>query len=59
MRRWIAHYYGLCTMVDDLVGMVVKKLKELDLYENTLIIYTSDHGEMMGGFRQVRQGTLL
>ena len=56
MRRWIAHYYGLCTMVDDLVGMVVKKLKELDLYENTLIIYTSDHGEMMGDFGRFGKG---
>lgn len=59
MRRWIAHYYGLCTMIDDLVGMVIAKLKELDLYDNTLILFTSDHGEMMGDFGKFGKGNFL
>mgnify|MGYP001218578759 CR=1 FL=1 len=50
LRRWIAHYWGLCTMLDDLTGKVVDTLKRLGLWENTLFIFTSDHGEMMGDF---------
>jgi choline-sulfatase len=36
------------TMIDDYVGQIVGLLKELGLYDNTIIIYTSDHGEMFG-----------
>ena len=36
------------TMIDDYVGEIVDLLKELGLYDNTIIIYTSDHGEMLG-----------
>ncbi len=43
-----ACYYSLITNVDDRVGMVIEKLKALDLYEDSMIIFTSDHGCMMG-----------
>ena len=33
---------------DDVAGRINRKLKELGLYENTMIIFTSDHGEYMG-----------
>lgn len=59
MKRWIAHYYGLCTMIDDLVGMMVATLKQLDLYDNTVIIFTTDHGEMMGDFGRFGKGNFL
>lgn len=36
------------TMIDDYVGEILSLLKELDLYESTIFIYTSDHGEMLG-----------
>ena len=47
-RKAKAFYYGMVKMVDDCVGKIVSKLKELEIYENTLIIFTSDHGEMLG-----------
>ena len=34
--------------IDHEMGHIVEKLKELDLYENSLIIFTSDHGESLG-----------
>jgi arylsulfatase A-like enzyme len=35
-------------MLDDCVGKVIEELKAQDLYDNSLIIFTSDHGEMLG-----------
>ena len=43
-----AMYYGMVTYADEELGLVVKKLEELGLREKTIIVYTSDHGEMLG-----------
>jgi arylsulfatase A-like enzyme len=37
-------YLGCCKSLDDNLGRVVKKLKQKGLYENTIIVYSSDHG---------------
>lgn len=37
-------YLGQCFSLDENLGRLVEKLKEKDLYENTIIIYASDHG---------------
>jgi choline-sulfatase len=47
-RRAIASYYGLISLVDEYVGNLVKVINQSHLRENTIIIYTSDHGEMGG-----------
>lgn len=39
-----AHYYGCITELDEQVGRLQKKLKELGVYENTLQFFTSDNG---------------
>lgn len=44
----IADYYAFVTEIDDWVGKILAKLDELKLRENTLIIFVSDHGEMLG-----------
>ncbi len=41
-------YYGLCALVDDLVGRLIATLEELSLRGTTRVLYTSDHGEMLG-----------
>lgn len=41
-------YFGLATEVDLHVGRVIKYLKDSDQYDDTLIVVTSDHGEMLG-----------
>jgi arylsulfatase A-like enzyme len=43
-----AIYFGLITEVDQHVGRVIKFLKESGQYDNTLIVVTADHGEMLG-----------
>ncbi|MBD3184472.1 sulfatase-like hydrolase/transferase [Candidatus Poribacteria bacterium] len=39
-----AHYCGLVSLVDNWFGTLINKLKRLGLYENSLIVFTSDHG---------------
>lgn len=48
LRRMKAVYYGLMREVDDALGRVFAFLKETGRWDNTLIIFTSDHGEQMG-----------
>lgn len=43
-----ATYYGLITEVDEQVGRLIAHLKKTGEYDHTLIIFTSDHGEMLG-----------
>lgn len=43
-----ATYYGMMSEVDDQVGRLVAYLKEIGLYDSTLIVFTSDHGEQLG-----------
>lgn len=49
VRRRVLHgYYACVSQVDDAVGRVLKKLDELGIRENTIVIYMSDHGEFAG-----------
>ena len=48
VRRARAAYYGLITYLDDKVGALVGALEATGQLENTLIVYTADHGEMNG-----------
>lgn len=43
-----ATYYGMVTEVDAQLGRLIGKLKEWNLYDDTLVIVTSDHGEQLG-----------
>ena len=46
--REIQGYYAHCTATDKAIGILVKQIQELDLSGNTILVFTSDHGEMMG-----------
>jgi arylsulfatase A-like enzyme len=48
LKKTMAYYYGCISQIDHQIGRLIQRLKEKGLYENTLIIYTSDHGEYMG-----------
>jgi arylsulfatase A-like enzyme len=47
-RRDLAGYYAHCTALDDCVGDLMTTLRETGLDKNTLVIFTSDHGDMLG-----------
>ncbi|WP_156289842.1 sulfatase family protein [Oceanobacillus salinisoli] len=48
LKNVMAKYYGTISHIDHYVGKITQLLKEKGVYDNTLIIYTSDHGEYMG-----------
>ena len=43
-----ANYYAFVTEIDDWVGKILSKLEDLNLAGNTLVVFVSDHGEMLG-----------
>lgn len=49
------HYYASVTFVDEQVGRIVQALKETGRYDNALIVFTSDHGDMMGDHHHWRK----
>ena len=48
IRKSKSYYYATSTLIDDWVGRIVETLKEQGLYENTVIVYSSDHGDLLG-----------
>ncbi|MEX1021311.1 MAG: sulfatase-like hydrolase/transferase [Litorilinea sp.] len=48
LRRVLATYYAQCEFVDQQVGRLLAALERQGLAENTRVIYTSDHGAMLG-----------
>ena len=40
--------HGMITALDDIVGNVTQKLKEIGIYENTIILFSSDNGAKDG-----------
>ncbi|MFO7726531.1 MAG: sulfatase [Oceanipulchritudo sp.] len=47
-RRMTLGYYALCSEVDHHFGRLMEKLEEKGFAENTLVVFTSDHGETFG-----------
>ena len=48
LREAIAATYGAVEMIDDGIGQVLKCVEDLGLTERTIVVFTSDHGDMMG-----------
>lgn len=48
-----AMYYGIVSQYDDAVGRILDKLEETGEIENTIIVYTTDHGDLGGGHRLI------
>jgi len=50
-QRLIANYWGLCSLIDTHIGTILDTLEECGLTGNTIVVFTSDHGDMMGSHR--------
>ena len=58
-RRWTAYYHGLMDLLDDQVGRILEVFDRRNLWENTLVMYTADHGEMRGDYGLYGKGSFL
>lgn len=47
-REWLAGYYAHCSAIDKSVGDIVQTLDDLQLADDTILVFASDHGDMLG-----------
>src|SRR5262249_20250912 len=58
MKEVIGHYYGAITMVDKHMGRVLDLLDELKLADKTIVVFTADHGTMLGELNSMLKGVM-
>ncbi|MEM7533245.1 MAG: sulfatase-like hydrolase/transferase [Chloroflexota bacterium] len=56
LAKDVAIYYGMISLMDKQIGQILDKLDELGLAENTLVIFTSDHGHFYGHHGLIAKG---
>jgi arylsulfatase A-like enzyme len=56
-KRFISTYQLLIENTDRLIGLLLKNLKEQGLEENTIVMFTTDHGEMSGSHKLIAKTT--
>ncbi len=56
MRKAIAYTYAMIEMIDDGVGQILSSMDKHGLTENTCIVFTSDHGELLGDHGLLHKG---
>jgi arylsulfatase A-like enzyme len=54
-----ANYYAMVSLVDDEVGRILAALDEAGLADDTLVVFTSDHGEMLGDHQLMLKGPMM
>ncbi|MBM3597280.1 MAG: arylsulfatase [Alphaproteobacteria bacterium] len=56
LRLAIAHTHGAIAMIDHAVGRILAALGDADRLDDTIIVFTSDHGELLGDHGLLRKG---
>jgi len=56
LAKDIAIYYGMISLMDRYIGTILGKLEELGLAENTIVVYTTDHGHFLGHHGLIAKG---
>jgi len=56
LRKIMPAYYGMVKCIDDNVGRILQTLRELDLMDNTIVIFTADHGDLCGEHGRLNKG---
>lgn len=59
LREMTALYYGLTTWVDDKVGELLNAIEESGIADDTLLLFTSDHGDNLGSHGYFNKGLLI
>lgn len=55
-QRCKAYYYGMVSLIDKQVGRLIDALDTRGMLENTLIIFSADHGELLGDHHLIFKG---
>jgi arylsulfatase A-like enzyme len=58
LREMGAKEYGMISMIDDSIGSILAELDKLNLSEDTIIVFTSDHGDMFGDHGVILKGAM-
>ena len=56
MREITAITYGMVSFIDEQVGRILDKLDELGLADNTVVVFTADHGDLLGDHWLLNKG---
>ena len=56
LQEIIAHTYGMIGLIDDNVGRVMQVLEAQGLVDNTIVVFLSDHGDMLGDHWMLNKG---
>ena len=59
LRAMTALYYGMTTWVDDMVGRLMAELEATGLARDTIVVFLSDHGDILGSHHQFNKGRLI
>jgi arylsulfatase A-like enzyme len=57
LREFLRIYYGMVKLIDDQVGRILAELDRAGVTDETIIVFTADHGDMMGGHGMVWKST--
>jgi arylsulfatase len=58
LRVEMAQYYTMIAAVDHACGQIIDRFKRKGMWDNTIVLFLSDHGDMMGAHRLRRKGTM-
>ncbi|MCF7854257.1 MAG: sulfatase-like hydrolase/transferase [Candidatus Pacebacteria bacterium] len=56
LRRSMAYYYGMMSLIDQEVGRILDALDRLGIADNTLVLFTTDHGHFLGQHGLIAKG---
>lgn len=56
LKQAMAHTYGMVSMIDAGIGQILERLDKLGLSDDTIVVFTSDHGELLGDHGLIRKG---
>lgn len=58
-KKDTAIYYGMISLMDKYIGKILDKLDELGLAENTIVVFTTDHGHFLGQHGLIAKGPFM
>jgi arylsulfatase A-like enzyme len=58
LRALIANYYGMISLIDHNVGRILVELENLGLQDQTLVVYSTDHGDWLGDHGLILKGPM-